>query len=484
MSLFKIQEFYLEVSMFRRFSVNFAIISILLDTLIIAVSFYSANILRPLLNALPFSQLISEPINIPILLYILLTLIWVLIFLLLSLYDGRRNLYFIDELTTLTIGSILAGVSMAGTLYLSFREVSRLLFISFIVIAYVGMLLWRLVVRLFFRFRKGNSNQIRRVLIVGAGPVGNELSEKIGQHPYLGLNIRGFLDDDPEKASQNNKVIGSLTDAKRVIHQYKIDDVVIALPRRAYEKVNRLVAELHDIPVKVLVIPDYFHLALHKAAAEEFAGIPMLDLRAPAINEYQRLVKRIFDLCILSISLPFSLVLLGFIIIAIYIESPGPILFRQKRVGENGKLFEMLKFRTMVPNAEKLRNIVEYYDEEGQLIHKIASDPRVTRIGKILRRTSLDELPQIINILKGEMSLVGPRPEIPYLVENYKPWQHKRFVVPQGLTGWWQVNGRSDKPMHLHTEDDLYYIQNYSLLLDLKILIKTILVVFRGSGAF
>jgi lipopolysaccharide/colanic/teichoic acid biosynthesis glycosyltransferase len=127
---------------------------------------------------------------------------------------------------------------------------------------------------------------------------------------------------------------------------------------------------------------------------------------------------------------------------------------------------------------------VNVTDENGNTIHKTRNDPRVTRVGRIVRKTSLDELPQLINILRGEMSLVGPRPELPFLVERYEPWQRKRFAVPQGITGWWQVNGRSDKPMHLHTEEDLYYVQNYSLLLDIQILFKTILVVLRGKGAF
>jgi lipopolysaccharide/colanic/teichoic acid biosynthesis glycosyltransferase len=138
----------------------------------------------------------------------------------------------------------------------------------------------------------------------------------------------------------------------------------------------------------------------------------------------------------------------------------------------------------MVANAEQIRNLVEYHDENGNIIHKIPNDPRVTHTGKFLRRTSLDELPQLYNILRGDMSLVGPRPELPYLVERYEPWQRKRFAVPQGLTGWWQVNGRSDKLMHLNTEDDLYYVQNFSLWLDLYILLKTISIVFLGKGAF
>jgi Sugar transferases involved in lipopolysaccharide synthesis len=144
----------------------------------------------------------------------------------------------------------------------------------------------------------------------------------------------------------------------------------------------------------------------------------------------------------------------------------------------------MIKFRSMYEDADRRWQEVARRDEQGNLIHKLEDDPRVTRVGRKLRRTSLDELPQLINVLRGEMSLVGPRPEMPYIAAEYEPWQWQRFRVPPGMTGWWQVNGRSDKPMHLHTEDDLYYIQNYSFWLDLRILFKTIIVVWQGHGAY
>lgn len=470
--------------MFRRFSINFAIFSMVLDAAIIIGSLVAANILRPLLNTLPFTQPIKGPIQLPTLLYPLFPVTWVLILLLLAVYDGRRNLYVADELSSLTLGSILAAVSLAGTLYLSYREVSRVLFLSFVLLAYASMVAWRLGARLAFRWRKATPKTSKQVLIVGAGPVGRELEIQIRRHENLGLEVIGYLDDNLEKKSPFTPVLGTLQNARRVIEKYGIEDVVIALPQRAYERVNNLVAQLHDLPVKVWVIPDYFHLALHRATIEEFAGIPMLDLRAPALDDYQRLVKRAFDLTITLLFMPLALVMMAVIAIAIRLEGPGPILFRQQRVGENGRLFGMLKFRTMVPNAEQLRHVVERVDAEGNLIHKVADDPRVTRVGHFLRRTSLDELPQLFNILAGEMSLVGPRPELPYLVERYQPWQWKRFTVPQGITGWWQVNGRSDKPMHLHTEDDIFYVQNYSLWLDIHILIKTIWVVLRGTGAY
>jgi lipopolysaccharide/colanic/teichoic acid biosynthesis glycosyltransferase len=172
------------------------------------------------------------------------------------------------------------------------------------------------------------------------------------------------------------------------------------------------------------------------------------------------------------------------ITVLIKFDSPGPIFFRQKRVGENMQPFEIFKFRTMIQNAEALRYIVEKKDEQGMILHKHRDDPRITKLGHFLRRYSLDEFPQFLNVLLGNMSIVGPRPEMPYLVEKYKSWQFVRFTVPQGITGWWQVTGRSDKPMHLNTDLDLYYIDNYSFWLDLKIIYKTIAVVFRGRGAF
>jgi lipopolysaccharide/colanic/teichoic acid biosynthesis glycosyltransferase len=195
-------------------------------------------------------------------------------------------------------------------------------------------------------------------------------------------------------------------------------------------------------------------------------------------------VKRVFVVALTLLLLVPALPLMGLIALAIKRDSPGPALFRQTRVGEGGGLFTMLKFRTMHDGAEALQDAVSAQSADGHILYKHEDDPRVTRVGRWLRRTSLDELPQLFNILRGEMSLVGPRPEMPWLVEKYEPWQRKRFEVPQGLTGWWQVNGRADRPMYLHTEDDLFYIRNYSVWLDLRILWKTIQAVLLRRGAY
>jgi exopolysaccharide biosynthesis polyprenyl glycosylphosphotransferase len=471
--------------MFRRFSVNFALLSMGIDACMIMLQLLVATLLRPYYAFIPFAADYPEFIPTPLIIYPVFALEWVAILLLFNVYDGKKNLKPFGEFVGLTLGSLLALVALSGTLYLSYREISRLLFGTFILLSYLSMLIWRSFFRYLMLHSGGNRNVYRRVLIIGAGPVGRELETRINENPQLGLEVIGFLDDSQEKIDQYQEVLGTLSDAKNIIEEYQIDDAVIALPQRAYKRTNQLVGELHRMAVKVWVIPDYFSISLHKAAIDEFAGIPMLDLRAPALSDYQRMTKRAFDLIVSILFLPIALPLMAIISILIYFEKPkGTILLKQERAGENGKIFQMLKFRTMLPNAEELRHLVEKRDINGNIIHKIIDDPRVTRVGRFLRRTSLDELPQIFNVLKGDMSLVGPRPELPYLVDEYKTWQRQRFAVPQGITGWWQINGRSDKPMHLNTEDDLYYVQNYSIFLDLLILFRTIQAVVSSKGAF
>jgi exopolysaccharide biosynthesis polyprenyl glycosylphosphotransferase len=470
--------------MFRRFSVNYALFSIGLDAILVCLALQVATQIRPLLDFLPFAAEYPHIIPTPWPIYPLFALIWTAILLLFAVYDGKRNLSRIDVFARLTLASLLSAVAMAGTLYLSYRMLSRLLFVVFMVLAYLGMLVWRNIAYFIEKLRKDRPERLRQVLIVGAGPVGRELQQQIQENPGAGLHVAGFLDDDLLNLAEEINFLGTIANASTIIQHRRIDDVVIALPKSAYKRTDQLIIELHRQPVKVWVIPDYFRMALHKSAVEEFAGIPMLDLRAPALSEYQRMVKRAFDLIVSIMTLPFALPVLGLIALAIRTESRGKILFTQPRVGENGHIFQMLKFRSMLPEAEEIRHTVEKFDEHGNLIHKSADDPRITKVGRFLRRFSLDELPQIFNVLKGEMSLVGPRPELPYLVEQYELWQRQRFSVPQGITGWWQINGRSDKPMHLNTEDDLYYVQHYSIFLDIYILLRTVGTVLQGRGAF
>jgi exopolysaccharide biosynthesis polyprenyl glycosylphosphotransferase len=470
--------------MLRRFSVNFAILSIALDGALVVAGMLLATRVRPYLNALPFAIPLKGIPVWPTVAFVVFPAIWLGVFTVFSVYDGRKHFRAASEFGTTILASLLVAIALAGTLFLSYRQTSRLLFVSFVFITLISMLVWRAAARIYFRLQRKTPHQARRVLIAGAGPVGRELQAQFERSGFRALSLVGFLDDDPGKQAASHDVLGSLDTARKVIDETRATDLVIALPQRAHERTDRLVQELNDLPLDVWVIPDYFHLALHHAQIENFAGIPMLDLRAPALTDYQRLAKRAFDLVLGGFFTILALPVMLVSALIVLLDDGRPVLFRQERVGEKGHTFKIYKFRTMVRNAEELRHLVESVDGDGNVVHKVRDDPRVTRSGRFLRRFSLDEIPQLFNILSGDMSLVGPRPELPYLVEGYEPWQRTRLAVPPGLTGWWQIHGRSDRPMHLHTEDDLYYVQNYSIWLDIKILVQTLWGVLSSRGAF
>jgi exopolysaccharide biosynthesis polyprenyl glycosylphosphotransferase len=468
--------------MLRRFSVNFAIFSMVMDGVSVVFCLWLATSIRPSINFLSFVKNIESAV-VPLQLYVLFPLIWVIIFSSLSIYDGRKFLRAADELAALFLSTFIASISIAGILYFSYREVSRALFIMFVISSFFLCLLWRVLARMYFRTRRESSAVSRRLLVVGMGPLGQSVGQQIQGALSNQLALVGFVDDGYDD-SNSAASIGRLEELKIIIRNNHVTDVVMALPYSEYHKMSEIVQHLEGLPVGVWVALGFFDLALYRTDIEDFAGIPMLDLRASAIDDYQRLIKRAFDLLFGFFALILALPLMAVSALLVFLDDGAPILYHAKRVGENARLFEMLKFRTMVRNAEQLQGQVEKLDSDGNLIHKTKDDPRVTRVGRLLRRLSLDELPQLFNVITGTMSLVGPRPEMPYLVEKYQPWQRKRFAIPPGLTGWWQVSGRSDKPMHLHTEDDLYYIQNYSIWLDLQIIVRTIWVVLIGKGSF
>jgi exopolysaccharide biosynthesis polyprenyl glycosylphosphotransferase len=420
---------------------------------------------------------------IPPALYWVFPLVWILIYLIISIYDGKKYFRVVDEFGALTLGMLVASISAAGILYLSYRDFSRASFILFLPIAYLLSLLWRIVARLLFRYQKLPPTAEKRIIIVGSGPMGQKVLTHINENTPRNTFFLGFIDDKKDPHSPFS-LLGTANELKEIIFSKHATDVIIALPYSAYPQLSLIVQQMEELPVKIWVALGFFDLALYKTAIDDFAGIPMIDLRASAIDDYQLMVKRSFDLVFCTLSLILVLPLLAIISLMILLVDGRPIFFQQKRAGSNGRIFKMIKFRTMVHGAENIQLPVEQHDQNGNRIFKSKNDPRVTPFGRFLRRFSLDELPQLFNILKGDMSLVGPRPELPELVEKYQPWQRKRFAIPQGLTGWWQIHGRSDKPMYLHTEDDIYYIQHYSIWLDLYILINTFWIVIRGKGAY
>lgn len=471
--------------MLRRHSINYALLSLVIDIILTLISLRLATLIRPYFPASPLVVPLDF-IAIPTILYVMIPVTWGLVLAFSSVYDPKRSYRIVDEAQTLTIATSLASLISMGILYVGFRNVSRWLFVTFVLLNFTFLIGWRLCLRWILQI--ANVQQVeKRVLIVGAGHVGSQVLTMMHEYSAAGVNLVGYIigSDETETENSHLPLLGHIRDIKHIVKINKVDDIVIALPHQASQGLSKLVWDLHDIPVNVRVVPDYFSLALYRATAEEFAGVPMINLREPALNEVQRFAKRIVDIIVGFLLLLLSSPLMFLVALAIKVDSPnGSVLFRQERVGENGRIFGMFKFRSMVPNAEELQAKINQRDENGNLVFKFKNDPRITNVGRSIRRTSLDELPQLFNVLLGDMSLVGPRPEMPWLVEQYEPWQLKRFAVPQGITGWWQVNGRSDKPMHLNTEDDIYYVQNYSLWMDIYILMKTPWVVLRGKGAY
>jgi exopolysaccharide biosynthesis polyprenyl glycosylphosphotransferase len=382
----------------------------------------------------------------------------------------------------------LASLTFAGALYLSFRLMSRMYFIYFVLLDLIALLLFYGALRMFVR-RRGYRAQARsRVLIAGAGRTGLRLARALEWHWNGATPVIGFLDVDSTLVGTTLErwpILGTLDDAQAVIEQHAIDEIIVTLPLEAHPQAVNLVRELQAMPVHIRLVPDFLDFAVMRASVDYLEGLPIVGLRVPALSEEARIAKRLFDIVVSTVLLIFLAPVMGLIALLIRFDTPGPAIYRAERIGENGRLFRMYKFRTMVRDADARWNEITTRRPDGKLAFKQPDDPRITRMGRWLRRTSLDELPQLFNVLKGDMSLVGPRPELPIVVrEEYEPWQWSRFTVPQGMTGWWQVNRRGYEHQHLCTADDLYYIQNYSLLLDIQILLRTVVVVLSGQGAY
>lgn len=411
--------------------------------------------------------------------------IWSIVFL---LFYPQRALFrapLPEALGRLVAAVGVSTLMLAGALYLSYRDVSRLLFIYFAVFDLILLLAFHLLVRAIMRLSA--PHKPARVLIVGAGRLGRHVAGEIGTRTWGNVQVVGYLDDDPDKRRDGVAglpVFGRTVDVVQVVEEQSIDEVIFALPPEEHRLLMRLALRLEQRPVRVHTAPDLLDLAFTRTKIEELGGLHLISLREPMLSPAARASKRMFDVLVSATLLTVLAPILILIAILIKRDSHGPVIYRAWRIGENGRRFQMLKFRTMVADADARWQQVATRTVDGKLQHKSTDDPRVTPLGRKLRRTSLDELPQLFNVLKGEMSLVGPRPEMPYVVEEYEPWQWRRFAVQPGITGWWQVNGRSDRPMHLNTQDDLYYIQHYSLWLDLKILWWTIGVVLQGRGAY
>jgi exopolysaccharide biosynthesis polyprenyl glycosylphosphotransferase len=328
----------------------------------------------------------------------------------------------------------------------------------------------------------------QRTVIVGSGIVADRLSERLERHGEFGLETIGLVDDDVHQLGSARRLpkLGSLDQLDQVLDEREVDRVIIAFSRASHQQLLSCIRACRDHRVAVDVVPRLFELLDGAQSLNQIGGLPLLSIGAPPLNRASRVAKRGLDILISSLLLIGLSPFLIAIAVAIKVNSHGPVFFRQVRAGRGETEFELIKFRSMYADAEKRKAEFEAENEATDgVMFKIHRDPRITRAGGFLRRTSLDELPQLINVLRGEMSLVGPRPLILKEARHAaQAWHARRLDLRPGITGLWQISGRSDLPFQEMVRFDYQYVSGWSLARDVEILLATIPVVLSGRGAY
>ncbi len=409
----------------------------------------------------------------------------------LSYFDAYRNMR--SSSNFFYIASIIK--TMAATLgllffvlfFLNIHYVSRLVILTFAIIDLIGMIGARIILLRKFRKAIAEGKGLLKVLIIGSGERAQFLSKTLKTKAELGIDIVGYLDTDPQLIGtpiHDRQVLGTVVDINSILKAHVIDEVIVAMPRTMLADVDNIALACEEEGVKFRFMADIFNLSAARVSLTTLARVPLLTLEPVALDEDKLLVKRFIDLIFTFIGMPILLPIMMLIALAIKFDDGGPVFFVQERVGLKKHLFPMIKFRTMVVDAESRLKEIEHLNEMEGPIFKIANDPRITRVGRFLRKTSLDELPQLFNVIRGEMSLVGPRPMSIRDVDLFdKGIQRKRFSVKPGITCIWQVSGRNQLPFEKWLELDLQYIDTWSLSQDIWILLKTIPVVLFRKGA-
>ncbi len=410
-----------------------------------------------------------------------------------GVYPYQRGRSWFEETYAIATATTL-GVMVLIIASLFFRPLlySRLIFLYTALLVTVLLGGSRLLYQLSLDHLRHYGVGVKRVVLVGAGDVGRMVIRTMTARPDFGYQLVGFLDDNPTKGHTDigpYRALGPVENLRQVLASEAVDSVIICLPWQSHRMIQRLLRTCEQNSVRAQVVPDLFQLTKNQVYVEDLNGIPLIGTRGVSIQGWNLWIKRAFDLLLGGIagliSLPFCLL----IALAIKLESPGPVLYVQTRVGRNGVPFHCFKFRSMVDGADSLRQdwmrqeAGRVNDSSGPLF-KLRNDPRRTRVGRFIRRYSLDELPQILNVLRGEMSLVGPRPNLPDEVAQYQEWHTKRLTVSPGITGLWQVSGRSDLTFDEMVLLDIYYVENWNLAMDLGILLRSLPAVLQARGAY
>ncbi len=409
-----------------------------------------------------------------------------------GMYKANATVRTLDKLPKIVIAVNALMVSIMVLLFLlsvegSFRGYTVFFWFFCILFIFMG----RMLLQLSLSVAGVRDIVERNTLIIGSGQVGKCMALKLKQHPEAGLKPVGFLDNDPlfnkfdEPELENMKVLGRLDEFPEIAKKYAVEKVIIGFVKGSHEPLLELVAACNQMGIDCAVLPRLFEVITHEIDVKEIGGISLVPLRTKTISITKDALKTVEDYALAVLGLLIFWPLLLITAIAIKIDSPGPVFFRQTRIGKDGKEFQCLKFRSMGNNAHELQ--AQLVDEAGSndwLCWKMTDDPRITRVGKWIRKFSIDEAPQIFNVLAGQMSVVGPRPHIRDEVNQYKNWHFERLNIKPGITGPWQVSGRSDLPFDEMIKLDYYYIERWSLWEDFKIILRTFSAVLSQKGAY
>lgn len=456
------------------------------DAIALALAFVGAHTLRyelrvgPDLTPFQYTPLIG---------YWPVGLTFGLVFLLLMSTHGAyssRSSRILDDVSKVLYSSIIA-TSVVIILFFLFRPAffSRLMFGYMFVGAVVSTGVWRYVVRYLasWRFRRGLD--LQRVLVIGGGSIAKMLMQQLAASSSTGYLPMGFLDHPGGDGRDFGrfKLLGMVDELKEMILTHQVEKVFIALPTASSGALADSVRICREAELDFTVVPDMFELQTGRISTEEVAGIPLFTLTTNSISGFRAIQKRVLDIVVAWTALVLLSPVILLTAVAIRVDSPGKVVFGQTRIGKNGQPFRLWKFRSMVENAEDLLEQI-YPEARDEVLFKRADDQRRTRVGRFIRRTSIDELPQLLNVLRGDMSMVGPRAQVPSEVAAYDEFAHNRLLVTPGLTGLWQISGRSNLSFDEMVMLDAYYIGHWSPGLDVRILLRTLPAVIRGEGAY
>ncbi len=468
----------------------------LVDLGLVALAFVAAHWLRDFV--LPWMASGAFPTHLyPLSAYLpllpLALVVWALFLLSSQQYRSHRTVPLFEDAWSILRASGAAAILFTLLLYtlrldeqvLESDRVSRTWLILFGTLACTLLLAEKLFVRSASHYVRSRGFNYRTLLIVGTSPAARSIARSVEGHAHWGFQLLGFVETDGEPIGlvDGYPILGQVQDLPNLVRDQVVDDIVFAVSRTQLGQMEDVFLALEEQGIRTMLALNFFPHAKAKVRLSEIDGIPFLTFFTGPGNPLLLLAKRSIDVVVSGFLLLFGWPVVLAVSLAIKITSGGSVLFRQTRCGLNGRRFTLYKFRTMVEGAEDRRHEVEHLNEMDGPVFKAANDPRVTTLGRFLRKFSLDELPQLWNVLRGDMSLVGPRPPIPEEVAKYERWQRRRLSMKPGLTCLWQVNGRNDVDFSSWMALDLEYIDTWSLGLDLRILAKTIPVVLTGRGA-